>query len=171
VHFHAFPVMARGVLENAGPLRPNATYVAQSLFQVNLFNIFAGLVAGTVFERYPNFRCAFAESGIGWIPYALDRMDLLWEEHAQFRNIGLKKKPSEYWRQQCKASFQYERVGSKLVDLIGAETLMWGSDFPHGDGVWPESDKYISEQFGHLPAEQVRMITCDNAVEFYRLAS
>jgi hypothetical protein len=35
---------------------------------------------------------------------------------------------------------------------MGVETLMWGSDYPHGDGVWPESSKYIEEQFGHLPA-------------------
>ena len=169
IHFHAFPVLARGVLENAGALKPNATFVAQSLFQVNLFSVFAGLLGGTVFERFPKVRVAFAESGIGWIPYALDRMDFLWEDQASFRNIGLKLKPSEYWRRQCRASFQYERVGSKMVDLVGVETLMWGSDFPHGDGVWPESDKYIREQFAHLPAEQVKMITCDNAVKFYRL--
>jgi len=171
IHFHAFPVMARGVLENAGALRPNATFVAQSLFQINLFNIFASLLAGTVLERYPNIRVAFAESGIGWLPYALDRMDFLYDELNSYRSFGLKMKPSEYWRRQCRASFQYERVGSKLVDMIGAETLMWGSDFPHGDGVWPESGKYIEEQFGYLPENKKRMITCDNAVEFYRLAA
>ena len=32
---------------------------------------------------------------------------------------------------------------------------MWGSDYPHGDGVWPDSSKYIAEQFGHLPAEVI----------------
>ena len=169
IHFHAFPVMARGVLENAGARRPNATFVASAMFQVNLYNILAGMIGGTVLERYPNIRVAFAESGIGWIPYALDRMDFLWEDQESFRNMGLKLKPSEYWRRQCRGSFQYERVGSKMVHLIGAETLMWGSDFPHGDGVWPESDKYIKEQFDYLPAEQVRMITCDNAAKFYRL--
>jgi predicted TIM-barrel fold metal-dependent hydrolase len=46
---------------------------------------------------------------------------------------------------------------------------MWGSDYPHGDGVWPESDHYIEEQFAHLPADVVRKITCDNAIEFYGL--
>ena len=49
------------------------------------------------------------------------------------------------------------------------ETLMWGSDYPHGDGVWPESSKYIEEQFGHLPAEMTRKITCENAGRFYGL--
>jgi len=42
-------------------------------------------------------------------------------------------------------------VGTKLIDEMGVETLMWGSDYPHPDGVWPESAKYISEQFKHLP--------------------
>ena len=50
-------------------------------------------------------------------------------------------KPSDYWRRQCKATFQFDRIGAKLVDDIGAETLMWGSDYPHPDGVWPESSK------------------------------
>ena len=54
---------------------------------------------------------------------------------------------------------------------MGVETLMWGSDYPHGDGVWPESDYYIEQQFGHLPEDQVRMITCENAGRFYGLIS
>jgi predicted TIM-barrel fold metal-dependent hydrolase len=52
---------------------------------------------------------------------------------------------------------------------MGAESLMWGSDYPHGDGVWPHSDKYIKEQFADVPAEQVKMITCTNAGKFYGL--
>jgi predicted TIM-barrel fold metal-dependent hydrolase len=46
---------------------------------------------------------------------------------------------------------------------------MWGSDYPHADGVWPESSKYIEEQFGHLPAEITRKVTCENAANFYGL--
>jgi len=46
---------------------------------------------------------------------------------------------------------------------------MWGSDYPHPDGIWPESEKYISEQFKELSPEVTRMITCDNAAKFYGL--
>ena len=45
----------------------------------------------------------------------------------------------------------------------------WGSDYPHGDGVWPESSKYIEEQFGHLPADVTHKITCENAGKFHGL--
>jgi hypothetical protein len=41
----------------------------------------------------------------------------------------------------------------------------------HTATVWPESSKYIEEQFGHLPAETTRKITCENAGRFYGLIS
>jgi predicted TIM-barrel fold metal-dependent hydrolase len=78
-------------------------------------------------------------------------------------------KPSDYWRRQCKATFQFDRIGTKLIDDMGVETLMWGSDYPHGDGVWPESSRYIKEQFGHLAADVTHKITCENAGRFYGL--
>jgi len=94
-------------------------------------------------------------------------MDFEWED--RFRDLGLTMKPSDYWRRQCKATFQFDRIGTKLIDEMGVETIMWASDYPHTDGVWPESSKYIAEQFGHLPPDVVRKITCENAGKFYGL--
>jgi len=142
-------------------------FTGVSGFQMNLINIIAAVIGGAVLERYPNVRIALGESGIGWLAYALDRMDFEWED--RFMDLGLKMKPSDYWRRQCKATFQFDPIGTKLVNEIGVESLMWGSDYPHGDGVWPESDKYIKEQFASLPAAVVQKITCENAGKFYGL--
>src|SRR5262244_559757 len=168
LHFHTFPALPPDVLEKQkGLTRRAAFFTVVSAFQMNLVNILAAIVGAAVLERYPNVRIAFGESGIGWIPYALDRMDFEWED--RFHDLGLKMKPSDYWRRQCKATFQFDRIGTKLIEDMGVETLMWGSDYPHGDGVWPESSKYIAEQFGHLPAEMTHKITCENAGKFYGL--
>jgi predicted TIM-barrel fold metal-dependent hydrolase len=168
LHFHTFPTIPHKVREQyTGLTRRAVMFTAVSGFQMNLINILAALMGAAVLERYPRLRIAFGESGIGWIPYALDRMDFEWED--RFTDIGLKMKPSDYWRRQCKATFQFDRIGTKLVEDMGVETLMWGSDYPHGDGVWPESSKYIAEQFGHLPAEMTHKITCENAAKFYGL--
>jgi predicted TIM-barrel fold metal-dependent hydrolase len=105
------------------------------LFQITLANILTALMGRAVFERYPNVRIAFGKSGIGWIPYVLDRMDFEYED--QYKDLPLKMKPSEYWRRQCKATFQYDRVGTKFIDEMGVGTLMWGSAYPHQDGVRP----------------------------------
>jgi len=168
LHFHTFPALPPTVLETQkGLTRRAAFFTVVSAFQMNLVNILAAVIGAAVLERYPNVRIAFGESGIGWVPYALDRMDFEWED--RFHDLGLKMKPSDYWRRQCKATFQFDRIGTKLIEDMGVETLMWGSDYPHGDGVWPDSTKYIAEQFGHLPAEVTRKITCENAGRFYGL--
>jgi predicted TIM-barrel fold metal-dependent hydrolase len=44
---------------------------------------------------------------------------------------------------------------------------MWGSDFPHPDGVWPDSQEYIQKELGHLPPDVRRKIVCENAGRFY----
>jgi hypothetical protein len=60
------------------------------------------------------------------IPYVLDRMDCEYQD--QYQEIKLKLVPSEYWRRQCRAAFQFARIGTKLVDDMAAET--GGSDYP-----------------------------------------
>ncbi len=168
LHFHTFPSVPPDKFDRqTGLARRAAFFTAVSSFQMHLVTILSAIIGAAVLERYPRLRISFGESGIGWIPYALDRMDYEWED--RFRDLGLKMKPSDYWRRQCKGTFQYDRIGTKLVDDMGVETLMWGSDYPHPDGVWPESSKYIEEQFGHLPADVTRKITCENAGRFYRL--
>src|SRR5690349_9370978 len=171
LHFHTFPSVPASVREKAPtPLaRRAALFQGVSAFQMNLVNILDAIIGAAVLERYPNLKISFGESGIGWIPYALDRMDFEWED--RYRDLGLTMKPSDYWRRQCKATFQFDKIGTKLIDDMGVETLMWGSDYPHPDGVWPQSSRYIQEQFGHLPADVVHKITCENAGKFYGLMS
>jgi predicted TIM-barrel fold metal-dependent hydrolase len=168
LHFHTFPSVSPALREKYTGLTQRALmYSGLCLFQMTLANILTALMGRAVFERYPNLKIAFGESGIGWIPYVLDRMDFEYED--QYKDLPLKMRPSEYWRRQCKATFQYDRVGTKLIDEMGVETLMWGSDYPHPDGVWPESAKYISEQFKHLPDDVTYKMTCENAGRFYGL--
>jgi predicted TIM-barrel fold metal-dependent hydrolase len=168
LHFHTFPTLPPDVIvQQTGLTRRAAFFTVVSTFQLNLGNILAAVIGAAVLERYPNIRISFGESGIGWVPYVLDRMDYEWED--RFTDLGLKMKPSDYWRRQCKGTFQFDRIGTKLIDDMGVETIMWGSDYPHGDGVWPESSRYIAEQFGHLPADVTHKITCENAGRFYGL--
>ena len=126
------------------------------------------MMFGGALERFPGLYMVFAESGLSWIPYVLERMDF--EFGDQYKDLPLKMKPSEYWKRQCKATFQLDYLGMRLVDLIGEDSLMWGSDFPHPDGLWPDSQEYINKQFGNMPERLRKKITCDNAVELYHLA-
>jgi predicted TIM-barrel fold metal-dependent hydrolase len=168
LHFHTFPTTPPRAKALTGQVRRAAMFTGVSAFQMGLVHIMAGMMGAGVFERHPHLRIGFGESGVGWIPYALHRMDFEFED--RFRDL-MKLKPSEYWRRQCRATFQFDPIGAKLVDDIGVETIMWGSDYPHTDGIWPESTKYIDEQFAGLTPDQIHKITCENAAKFYRLSN
>ena len=122
-----------------------------------------------VLERHPGFKVIIGEAGIGWIPYVLNRMDAEWED--QFKELDLKMPPSEYWRRQCYATYQTDPVGIKLVEEIGEGNVMWASDFPHPDGIWPDSQEYIQKELGHLPAATRHKIVCENAAKLYRFVN
>jgi hypothetical protein len=146
---------------------PAAVHITS--FQMFMSMVLMGMIYGGVLERYPRITLVLGEGGIGWIPYILDRMDLEWED--QFHDLGLRMAPREYWRRQCKATFQSDKVGVKLLDELGVDNVMWASDFPHPDGIWPDSTEYIDRELGHLPADVRRKIVCDNAAKLYGFAS
>jgi uncharacterized protein len=134
-------------------------------FQINMAGVLTSMIFGGVLERYPRIRVVLGEAGIGWIPYVLWRMDAEWED--QFKDLSLTMAPSEYWRRQCWATYQTDPVGLKLIDELGADKIMWGSDFPHPDGVWPDSREYVAREMADVPAEIRRKIVCENAAGLY----
>jgi predicted TIM-barrel fold metal-dependent hydrolase len=135
-------------------------------FQVAMSRFLMEAIYGGIFEIAPRLKLVFGESGIGWIPYILEHMDLEWED--QFKDLTLTMKPSEYWRRNCYATYQSDRVGVKLLDELGEDNIMWGSDFPHPDGVWPDSQEFIANELAGVPDARRRKIICDNARHLYR---
>jgi len=106
----------------------------------------------------------FKRSMWSWLPYALERLDYEWED--QFKDL-LPRPPSEYWRRQFYATFQIDRIGLRNLDAIGAETVMWGSDFPHPDGTWPDSLEILAPQLTEITPAQQRLILFENARRLY----
>jgi predicted TIM-barrel fold metal-dependent hydrolase len=138
-------------------------------FQMNMANILTAMIFAGVLEHHRNIRLVLGESGIGWIPYVLQRMDSEWED--QFKDLSLKLPPSGYWTRQCFATYQTDPIGVKLIDDLGEDNVMWGSDFPHPDGIWPDSKDYTQKELGHLPPARRRKIVCENAGRLYGLIS
>ena len=154
-----------GMPEVELPVARAAAAAGITAFQINMANILTSMIFGGVLERYPRMRLVLGESGIGWIPYVLWRMDAEWED--QFKDLSLEMPPSGYWKRQCYATYQTDPVGVKLLDDLGVDRVMWGSDFPHPDGIWPDSQEYLQRELGHLPAATRRKVQCENAAKLY----
>jgi predicted TIM-barrel fold metal-dependent hydrolase len=129
-------------------------------------------------ERHPRLKIVLAETGIGWLPYMLERFDdtydkfvdapEYWRRHG---GLAIKMPPSAYFRRQVWATFQTDHVGLRLLDTLGEDRVMWASDYPHADSTWPESQKAIAESFKDVTPAARRAILCENARQLYRLGS
>ena len=165
MHFHTLG-SKEPETENLAPLQKRqAEAVYISGFQMAMSKVLMETVMGGVFEAYPDVILVLGESGIGWIPYVIEHMDLEWED--QYQDLTLKMRPSEYWHRTCRATYQTDPVGIKNLDYLGEDNVMWGSDFPHPDGVWPDSKEFIAKDLGGLPESVRHKIICANAAKLY----
>jgi predicted TIM-barrel fold metal-dependent hydrolase len=127
------------------------------------------VVCGGVLAKFPRLRVGFLESGVGWLGYWLDRMD------GHFEKMGpyvpwLKRKPSEYFLEQCFLSVDPdERTVGAMVELGAERTILWGSDFPHFDCTYPGLVREIERACSGLPEQAWASIREQNAARFYNL--
>src|SRR5260221_481805 len=91
----------------------------------------AQLIAEGVLDRHPGLRVAFLEAGGGWVPYWLARLDHQVDSYAGYAP-RMHLTPSEYFARQCWVSFEIDEATlAALVPFVGAERIVWGSDYPH----------------------------------------
>ena len=166
VHYHTIGPRIDYHFDDLAPLQKRQAFAVHiTSFQLAMAKIIMEIIYGGVLEAHPKLKIVIGESGIGWIPYILDHMDLEWED--QFKDLTLTMKPSEYWKRQCFATYQSDPIGLRLLDILGEDNVMWGSDFPHPDGVWPDSQDFIEREFADVPVAIKEKIICSNAAMLY----
>jgi predicted TIM-barrel fold metal-dependent hydrolase len=167
VSFHIF----------VGPLFGNtaaSTFTSGMIDQ--FFSPLSGILLNGVLDRHPNVKVVLAESGAGWIPWAVQHADRRYEsllENADYWSrrggIALTMKPSEVFRRNFWITFQDDEVGVRLRDFFGPERILWASDYPHFASTWPNSREVIAREMRDLSPGEIRQITRDNALALYGL--
>ena len=166
-HTSGVPVRRADNDEMAEEYRDQVLATTLTMFQLVGGEFLSAIIFSGALERYPRMKFILGECGVGWLPYVLSRMDEEYED--RFTHLELSMKPSEYWRRQGYTTFQHEPNIADLIHLVGVDNVMWGSDYPHPDGVWPDSLAVIEQDLGRLPEEDRRKITRDNAGKLYGL--
>ena len=166
VSFHAGTDRAPGA--------PARTEVANNEFILHLSGqpwhiqrTLSAVLGGGVLERFPRLRTAYLESGCGWVPWWMDRLDAhyaLYPDHVP----GLERKPSEHIRgPQCFFSLDPDEISIEAaVDLLGEDRLMWASDYPHFDCRFPHTVDLVTGR--DTLSERVKAkLMGENALAFY----
>ena len=138
-----------------------------SLLPLQLDEPLATMVFSGALERHPGLELVLAESGVGWLPYFLTRMDMEWRALRDKLDYAPRIAPSELFRRQIMATFEEEQLAERYIPLLGADSCMWASDYPHTDSTFPESRHAIEEALGSLPAVDRRKITATNCARLY----
>jgi predicted TIM-barrel fold metal-dependent hydrolase len=137
------------------------------LFQLDTMEVLTSILASGCCERFPDFNFVLGESGVTWLPYVFDRLDTEYEDRG--KSIGLKMKPSDYFRRQGYVTYQQDKYLEPIVPLIGEDRIMWGSDYPHPDCVWPDSHKVLADNLANFPKSTQRKIVHDNVAALYHI--
>jgi predicted TIM-barrel fold metal-dependent hydrolase len=120
-------------------------------------------------DRLPSLHIFFAETGVGWLPFTYEALDRLWEQSHLWSNAELSKPPSQYWKDHFHYSFMVDRFGIEHRHEIGITQIMWSTDFPHMNSNWPESVDLIEREFEGVPEDEVRLMVCDNALNYFHV--
>jgi predicted TIM-barrel fold metal-dependent hydrolase len=123
------------------------------------------LWSGYPYEN-PTLKIAMSEGGIGWVAMLLDRLDNLIDRSGY--GAGWSERPADV----VKRNFSFCTIDDpSTIDTrhrIGVENIMIETDFPHGDGTWPDTQLVIEKLWGHIPDDELRMMCCENAAKLYR---
>ncbi len=117
----------------------------------------AAMVGDGLFERFPKLKIVSVEAGCGFAAYLMDRLD---EKFTRFRDPGAKTlKPSEYIRRNCYfVAEPEERTIGAMLELVGEDRILWGSDYPHIDSMLDAPTLIRGTVAGLSPARQAAVL-------------
>jgi predicted TIM-barrel fold metal-dependent hydrolase len=149
------------------PFNPLVLHAVSHSFEEML--AFAQLVSFGVLERHPDLRLVFLESGGGWAPFWLQRLDEQAETFGGFCP-EMRLRPSEYFARQCWISCEVDEATlPALLPFIGEERVVWGSDYPHHDATFPGAVAALRRTISSLGPEERALVLGENAAALYRL--
>jgi predicted TIM-barrel fold metal-dependent hydrolase len=134
------------------------------------------LILGGVFERFPKLRYILTEGGCAWVQPALAHMDALWKgmktgsigEIDFSRSFVLREPPSFYARRNCWYGASFPSPGEIAgYKELGADKILWGSDYPHSEGTFPHTRQALQLAFSAVDPADTRLMLGENAAHLY----
>jgi predicted TIM-barrel fold metal-dependent hydrolase len=128
----------------------------------------AALILHNFFGRFPRMKVLLSEMGTVWLPYTLRKADhaFLMGRKAKWAPEGrLDRRPSEIFRDHFVVAPYPEENVRRVVDEVGIEPIVFGSDFPHGEGLAYPS-QYVNAQLSSFTEQDQRRIMRDTMEEF-----
>jgi hypothetical protein len=123
------------------------------------------LMFAGVFDRFPGLKLVLSEVYGDWIPATMAYLDEVYEQNRA--TLPAKRKPSEYWADQCFCGLSFIRKCEVAVrNEVGVKTLGFGRDYPHSEGTWPNTAVWLHEAFKGVPGPEIEGILGGNFIDY-----
>jgi predicted TIM-barrel fold metal-dependent hydrolase len=124
------------------------------------------IIDGGALERFPQLRVGFFEGDVGWLAHWLGRLDETYDKMALVAGERRRGALAQF-RDQCVISGEPSDAGLGLtVGTVGADRVLWASDWPHQDGAWPDPLEILRDR-ADLTEDEKRVIFVDGAARFF----
>ncbi len=145
-------------------------YVGKPMhFMIDDLMALSMMIGTGVLERFPKLKVVVLEAGAGWLPHWIDKMDH-WLDVVSYQVKHLTLKPGEYIQRQVWTSFDPDETTlTSVISSVGAERLVWASDYPHMDITAPSVTEELYEHIDGLEEPAKVRILGANADELYGL--
>jgi len=155
-------------MPSTSPDAPLAT--TMSLSSQNAQGSLCDWVFSGTLTRFPRLKIAFAESQVGWMPYLLERMDIVWREGVG-GGVVLPDAPTDIVQGRVWGCVFDDQHGLRSRTSVGLGAILFETDYPHTDGTWPES-RAVAHRLcdgAGMDADECRAFLRANAVRCYGL--
>lgn len=137
---------------------------------VELMLALGSMLMGGVFVRFPELKVGFLEGRCSWLPFWLDTLDDRWTKFGNTSKYKLQQLPSEYFFANCFVSIDPdERLLADVVARTGSRNLLFASDWPHHDSLYPQATKSFNAQA--LDRNDLSNILGINALRYYGISA
>jgi predicted TIM-barrel fold metal-dependent hydrolase len=151
-------------------LKPGAPIDAMiTMTPLNAMHAATDLLWSQVFRKFPTLKVALSEGSIGWLPYWLERIDYVYQQHRFWTHQEFGDQlPSQVARDHFTFCYISDHAGIEQRHAIGIDNITWECDYPHSDSTWPNSPESVAKQLADLPDDEVNKITHENAMRIFR---
>ena len=136
---------------------------------LNSMSAATDLLWSNVLRKFPNLQFALSEGSIGWLPYWLERIDYVYQQHRFWTHQAFGDQlPSQVARDHFTFCFISDKAGVDQRHAIGIDNITWECDYPHSDSSWPHSPESVIKQFDGVPDDEINKMTHENAMRIFR---
>jgi predicted TIM-barrel fold metal-dependent hydrolase len=127
------------------------------------------MVSGRL-DRHPGLKIGLIESGMGWVPFAVEALEHQFDEMLASKAKELSRRPWQYFRDHFYCTFWFEKVAPKLLlETIGVDNVLFETDFPHPTSLYPGVQAHLVDTLGGYSHEVQKKVLQSNATKLYNL--